>query len=268
LDPKLEAAEAYVLAMRTGEVPATRAAGQHLAKDVVLNLTAGQRRNTITGYDAVLDRVTGEWPNTPVMVKGFWSFARHAGDQVKVDATFPPMGAAPAEVHLTFSFDSAGKISVIDQETVAQSPAEATETIPDTARGLINGALKNNTPMSVAYVDEDGKPSLSLRGSVQVYSPTQLSIWLRNSGSGMARAIAKNPNVALLYRDSATRSTLAVQGVAHIETDTTIRDRVWDMIQDVEQKHESRESGCALIIDVTRMQGGTPRGGVRMQRSG
>jgi general stress protein 26 len=121
--------------------------------------------------------------------------------------------------------------------------------------------------MSVAYVDEDGKPSLSLRGSVQVYSPTQLSIWLRNSGSGMAKAIAKNPNVALLYRDSATRSTLMIQGVGHIETDPTIRDRVWNMIQDVEQKHETRESGCALIIDVTRMQGGTPRGGVRVQRS-
>ena len=39
------------------------------------------------------------------------------------------------------------------------------------------------------------------------------------------------------------------------------------MIQDVEQKHETHESGCALIIDVTKMQGGTPRGGVRMERS-
>lgn len=268
MDPKLEAAEAYVLAMRTGEVPATRAAAQHLAKDVVLNLTAGQRRNTISGYDAVVDRITGEWPNTPVFVKGFWSFARSEGNQVKVDATFPPMGAAPAAVHLTFSFDSTGKINVIDQETVPQAPAEVTDTIPDTARGLINGALRNNTPMSVAYIDENGKPSLSLRGSVQVYSPTQLSIWVRNSSSGMARAIAKNPNVALLYRDSATRSTLMVQGVGHIETDPAIRDHVWDMIQDVEQKHETRESGCALIIDVTRMQGGTPRGGVRMQRDG
>ena len=33
--------------------------------------------------------------------------------------------------------------------------------------------------MTVAYVDENGVPNLSLRGSVQVYSPTQLSIWLR-----------------------------------------------------------------------------------------
>jgi hypothetical protein len=83
----------------------------------------------------------------------------------------------------------------------------------------------------------------------------------------MAKALAKNPNVALLYRDSYSRSTLMVQGVAHVETDPEICDRVWNMIQDVEQKHETHESGCALIIDVTRMQGGTPRGGVRMQRN-
>jgi hypothetical protein len=48
--------------------------------------------------------------------------------------------------------------------------------------------------------------------------------------------------------------------------DKEICDRVWDMIQDVEQKHETRETGCALIIDVVSMQGGTPKGGVRVQR--
>jgi hypothetical protein len=267
LDKRLQAAEAYVLALRTGEVPATQAAGQHLAKDVVLNTVSGGRRATFSGYDEVLHRITGEWPNTPVFVKGFWSFARVDGDEVTVDATFAPMGAAPAAVHLSFGFNADGQINVVDQEIVPQPAAEVTDTIPDSARGLINGALRNNTPMSVAYVDEEGKPSLSLRGSVQVYSPTQLSIWMRNASGGMGKALAKNPNVALLYRDSNSRSTLSIQGVGHVETDPEICDRVWSMIQDVEQKHESRETGCALIIDVTRMQGGTPRGGVRMQRT-
>ena len=266
MDKRLQAAEAYVLALRTGEVPASRQAGTYLADDVVLNTGPANRRVSIKGHDQVLDRVTGEWPNTPVFVKGFWSAPRLEGDKARVDATFPAMGAAPAAVHLTFGFDDEGRINLVDQEIVGQPPAELTDTIPDTARGLINGALRNNTPMSVAYVDEDGKPNLSLRGSVQVYTPTQLSIWLRSTSGGMASAIAKNPNVALLYRDSNTRSTLVVQGVAHVETDPEVCARVWNMIQDVEQKHETHESGCALIIDVTRMQGGTPRGGVRMQR--
>jgi len=266
MDKKQLAADAYVLALRTGEPSATRNVSQYLARDVVLKTGPAGRQTTVSGFDDVLERVTGEWPNTPVFVKGFWSAARVEGEQAKVDATFPPMGAAPAEVHLTFGFADDGKINAIDQVIVPQPAAEATDTIPDTARGLINGALRNNTPMSVAYVDEDGKPSLSLRGSVQVYSPTQLSIWMRTTTGGMARAVAKNPNVALLYRDSATRSTLMVQGVAHLETDPEICARVWNMIQDVEQKHETHETGCALIIDVTKLQGGTPRGGVRMSR--
>ncbi len=269
MDKRLRAAEAYVLAMRTGEVPAVAAAGKHLAKDVVLTGATvwGRQGASVEGYDDVLYRITGEWPNTPVYVKGFWSEARLEGDKAKVDATFPAMGAAPAAVHLTFSFNADQQISKIDQEIVPQPRPEVTDTIPDSARGLINGALRNNTPMTVAYVGEDGKPNMSLRGSVQVYSPTQLSIWLRNKNTGMSQALAKNPNVGLLYRDSNTRSTMSIQGVAHVEMDPEICDRVWDMIQDVEQKHETRESGCALIIDVTKMQGGTPKGGVRVERS-
>jgi len=59
-----------------------------------------------------------------------------------------------------------------------------------------------------------------------------------------------------------------VQGVGHTGTDAAIRDRLRDMVQDVQQNHDTRESVCALIVSVTRMQGGTPRGGVRVQRSG
>src|SRR3569833_224689 len=113
--------------MRTGEVPAVAVASSHLAKDVKLN--AGGR--SFEGHDAVLDRVTGQWPNTPVYVRGYWSEPRLEGDKVKVDATFPPMGAAPEAMHLTFSFNGDQQISEINQETVPQPRPEQTDTIPD-----------------------------------------------------------------------------------------------------------------------------------------
>jgi hypothetical protein len=265
---RVRAAEAYVLALRTGEVPATDAAAKRIADDVKLTGATvwGRQGATVEGKKDIVYRITGEWPNTPVYVKGFWSDPKEEGDKVKVSASFPAMGAAPAAMNLTFSFNDKDQIKQIDQEIVPQARPEPTSTIPDSARGLINGALRNNTPMTVAYVDENGVPNLSLRGSVQVYSPTQLSIWLRNKEGGMPNALKKNPNVGLLYRDSYSRSTLVVQGRAHIEEDPEVCERVWDMIQDVEQKHETRESGCALIIDVVKLQGGTPKGGVRMER--
>jgi len=268
MNQRIRAAEAYVLALRTGEVPAVNVLSKHLASDVVLTGATvwGRQGATVEGHDDVLYRVTGVWPNTPVYVKGFWSEPKEEDGKVKVSATFPAMGAAPAAMNLTFSFNDRDQIKQIDQEIIPQPRPEPTDTIPDSARGLINAALANNTPMCVAYVDENGMPSLSLRGSVQVYSSTQLCIWVRNKEGGMAKAIAQNPNVGLLYRDSYSRSTLVVQGKGHIETDPEVCERVWDMIPDVEQKHETRESGCALIIDVVRMQGGTPKGGVRVQR--
>ena len=265
MNKRERAAEAYVQALRTGETPATAAAAAFLAKDVVLQ--GASRAGDITGYDDVLHRITGQWPNTPVYVKGYWSTPRSENGQVKVSVSFPGMGAAPEAVNLTFSFNDTDQINRVDQEIKPQARPEQTDTIPDTARGTINAALANDTPMSVAYVDEDGRPNLSLRGSVQVFSPTQLSIWLRNLEGGLPTAIKKKPNISLLYRDSATRSTLVVKGKAHIEMDKETCDRVWDLIPDVEQKHETHESGAALIIEVESLTGGTPRGGIRMMRS-
>lgn len=269
MNKRLEAAEAYVRAMRTGEFPAVEEAGKALAKDVKLTGATvwGKSGATVEGHDDVLYRITGVWPNTPVYVRGYWSGAYEDGDKVKVDATFPGMGAAPAEVHLTFHYNGNDEISQVDQQIVPQPRPEASDTIPANARGTINGALANNTPMCISYVDENGMPNMSMRGSVQVYSDTQLSIWVRNKEGGMVKALAKNPYIGLLYRDNATRSTLIVQGRGHVETDPEIVEKVWNGIQDVEQKHETREPGCALIIDVIKMQGGTPRGGVRVERS-
>ena len=70
----------------------------------------------------------------------------------------------------------------------------------------------------------------------------QLSIWLRNKEGGMVNALKVHPTIGLLYRDSNTRSTLSIQGNAYVEEDPEICARVWDNIQDVEQKHRVRRA--------------------------
>jgi len=268
MSKRIEAAEAYARSMRTGEFPAVEEAGKHMADDIKLNGATvwGRQGATVEGKEDVLYRITGVWPNTPVYRRGYWSFPKEDGDKVKVHATFPAMGAAPAALNLTFSFNGQDKIAVVDQEIVPQPRPEVLDYIPDHAKGVIDTALANDTPFCVAYVDEDGTPNLSMRGSVQTYSPTEVSIWVRNKAGGMVTAIAKNPNVSLLYRDNPTRSTLIIKGVARIDESPAVVEKVWNGIQDVEQKHETRESGCAMIIDVKSIGGGTPKGGVRVQR--
>ena len=93
MDNKLAAADAYVLALRTGEVPAVKQIGQYLASDVVLTTGSAARKATISGYDDVLNRVTGEWPNTPVFAKGFWAPARLDSDNAGSGRDLPRHGA-------------------------------------------------------------------------------------------------------------------------------------------------------------------------------
>jgi hypothetical protein len=259
---RTQAAEAYVKALRTGEPSATRLAGESLASDVVLK-TANDK---IVGRDNVLARITGQWPLTPVYVQGFFGAPVVDGDRVSVSAEFGPLGAAPTKLSLTFTFNAADQVTRIEQQAQMAPPLPVGEGLPDIVRGLINGALANGTPICVSYVDAQGQPVLSLRGSTQVYSPTQLCIWVRNAEGGLPSAVKSNPRVALLYRDSKTRTTLIIQGRAHVETDDGTRGRVFELAPEVEQNHDPARKGAAMIIDVTSLQGTTVRGPVRFAR--
>jgi general stress protein 26 len=258
---RIAAAKAYVDALSTGDKQAAAAAAKHLADDIAV--TVGPRE--FAGHDEALARITGVWPMTPVYCKTTWPEPQDAGDHVTVDADMAPVGAGPTEVHLKFWFNDADQINKVEQQNVIGQPLVETDKLPDFAAQRVNGALANDTPMVVSYVDEDGVPHQSLRGSVQVYSPTQLSIWVRTATTGIAVAVEKNPNVSLLYRDNGSRSTMIFTGKAHVDSDPGVRKAVFDDSPEVEQNHESWENGAAVIIDLGAVGGATPDGRIRMK---
>lgn len=260
MSSRTQAAEAYVKALRTGEASATQRASDYLAEDVVLAI--GQ--DEVSGHGNVLKRITGQWPLTSVFVHAGFSTPREENDQVKVDAEFPPMGAAPQKLSLTFSFNANDKIKRVEQQQQGVPAQPPSETLPAFVRGIINGALANGTPMVVAYTDENGQPVLSLRGSTQVYSDTQLCIWVRNADGGIVKTMAGNNRVSLLYRDSKLRTTLIVQGRGHVSSDPEVRERVFQLAPEVEQNHDPDRKGAALIIDITTLQGTSVRGMVKV----
>jgi hypothetical protein len=263
------AVEAYIKALRTGEASATALASSFLVPDVVLETTGahmwGNGPERFEGYDAVREMITGIGVMTGVYRTAPWSHPEAAGDgRLKVTADYG--GGLLASTSLVFSFDDADLIKHVQQVNESGKGAPPTDRIPAFVKGIVNSALANNTPMIVAYTDENGAPVLSLRGSTQVYSDTQLSIWVRHANGGMANSLKKNPNMALMYRDPPARTTLTFQGRGHFETDEAVRNRVFDLAPEVEQKHDPGRIGAALIIDIDRLTGNTPRGGVRMQR--
>jgi hypothetical protein len=267
MDRRTQAVEAYVKALRTGEASATERAATFLAPDVVLDTVGahmwGNGHEEFDGYDATVKMITGIGVMTGIYRTAAWSMPRPDGDHMGVTAEYG--GSLLSSTSLTFAFDAADRITRIEQVNVGGTPAQATDRIPDFVKGIINSALANNTPMIVAYTDENGAPVLSLRGSTQVYSDTQLSIWVRHANGGMANALRKNPRLALMYRDPPARATLTIVGEGHFDACEEVRRRVFDLAPEVEQKHDPGRIGAALIIDVERIQGATPRGGVRME---
>jgi len=262
------AAEAWVKALRTGEASATALASQFLARDIVLNTVGahmwGNGPEEFRGYDDFLNMITGIGVMTGVYRTGAWSDPVVEGDKVKMTADLG--GGLLASTTLTFSFNSDDQITHVDQVNVGGTPAPQTDTMPSFVKAIVNAALANGTPMIVAYTGEDNAPVLSFRGSTQAYSDTQLSIWVRHANGGMIKALARNPSMVLMYRDPPNRTTLTFQGRGHVETDEEVRNRVWELSPEVEQRHDLDRKGAALIIDLDRVTGSSPRGGVRMVR--
>jgi len=114
-----------------------------------------------------------------------------------------------------FHFDGDGLIKQVEQKPIERTTPLVTDIIPDFARTFVNNALANGTPMVIACTNPDGSPNLTLRGATQVFSDTQLSVWLRHAEGDTVKAIRNNPKMAALYRDSRTRATLIFHGTGH-----------------------------------------------------
>jgi len=139
--------------------------------------------------------------------------------------------------------------------------AEAAKVVlPEYVTSRLNRALVDGKPMVVGYVDEEGRPQLSLRGSTHVLGQSQLAIWVRHADGQLVRSIATNPNVSVLYRDSTERTTFVFSGRARVDNDEATRKEVFEGSPQPEQDHDPERHGVAVVIDLDRAVGGTVGG--------
>ena len=257
-DNRRAAVDTVVRSLRTGEQSAAMIAAKFLAPGIVMNANGTELKTR----DAVVERITGQWAFTPVLAQAEWSLPEDENQSVRVTAEFPGLGAAPSDYSLRFFFDDRDLVSRIEEKYSFKMTSEPVDSMPAHVRTAINRALANQTPIVLAYVDDQGAPSLSLRGSVQVYSPTQLCLWVRNANSGLIRSIRANRPLSLLYRNSPTRTTLIIRGRGNVIDDQDERRRVFDLSPEVEQRHDVSMTGAAVLIDVSTINGTSPKGPV------
>jgi hypothetical protein len=130
----------------------------------------------------------------------------------------------------------------------------------------INGAFVNGTPVVMAYVDADGRPHLSFRGTAQVLDSQRLAVWARNPEGGLPGAVGSNPNVSLMYRDGATRTSYVFAGRAAVDETDEIRTRVYDNSPEFERAMDPERKGKAVVIDVDSVRGRDAEGPFLMER--
>lgn len=250
-----------VRSLRTGELTAAEQLRPHLAGDV----TVTARNGYAAGVEGALRLLSGQHALTPTLRRGHWSLPRLDGDTGLVEAVCPDQGAAPERVALRVTFDREHRMAAVAYEMELWAAPVTTAAMPDHVRAAIDDALANNTPLVLAYTGADGAPRLSLRGSVQTAGPLLLTLWARKP-EGLVEAIATDPRVTLLYRNSPTRTTLTVTGRARVVTDDAERHRIYELCPEVEQLHDPGRTGVAVAIDVDRVQGTSPHGMVLVER--
>ncbi len=261
IDARVEAADAFVQALRTGTVSSATRAARFLADDVLFV----NGKQELRGVGQVRDDLQTKFPRQPTYERGHWSYPTPDGDDLVVTGRFPDLGSTPEQVTLRFSFNADGRIARAEHAT-AREAAQIVDTIPADVRSAVNNALANSTPMVLAYVNTAGEPIQTIRGSVQVYSPTQVCAWLRHADGDTVKSIRANPHVSFMYRDSRTRSTISFEGDAHFTETAEERERVYELAPETEQMHVPDRSGIGLILDVTRMLAFMPTGTFRMNR--
>ncbi|WP_338424950.1 hypothetical protein [Sphingopyxis kveilinensis] len=250
-------AEAVLAAIRTGEYSAARAAASYLGEQPIFRWNRGEAN----GREAVFERLVGQWALTPALGGGLWEMGEgDTANQIVIRGRFPGKGAVPENYRLTIDFDGEAKITTIAESFAFPKPPEAVPEMPAYVRRCIDHALIDQKPMTVGYALDDGRVSLSLRGTVQTRGGDTLILWLRNPTGGLAEAIRAGQPISFLYRDSASRTTLTAEAKGSIIEEPVARRAIFDRTPEVEQRHDPALSGAAAALKLVRLSGTTPDG--------
>ncbi len=145
------------------------------------------------------------------------------------------------------------------QQTPTPAPPPVRELkLTAALKELVNHALEHGRMISVAYVDLDGRPAISFRGSLQAYSDTQLAIWVRNPAGGILKAVAAgHVHIAALYGEVGAqgKAFITFRGRGRIDNSEAVRRAVYDNAPPGERGLDKEQKGVPLLIDLDSVDG-------------
>jgi hypothetical protein len=231
--------------------------------DDVMSVSALGRQ---TGKDAVIAGLENPMLR-PLLAKGDWSEPVEEGDALDLRCTLEP-GAMIAALVVRLVFADDDRVVGIEQSFVQAPPPDELPPIvlTDEMKTIINDALANGNPIVATYVDGDGRPKMSYRGTIHAHSDDQLAMWNRDREGGMQRALASNPNLCFYLRDVTNKATYFLYGRGRIDDDPQVREQVFANSPEREQNFDFSRRGVAIVVDLDRVEGSGPTGRFAMAR--
>ena len=117
---------------------------------------------------------------------------------------------------------------------------------------LIDNALSDKYPCIVGTSSSDGLPNVSYKGSVMVFSTTELAFWERTRKGGFTQ-LTDNPNIDVMYRNTELRKSWRYYGEVTIYDSGEIKDQVLEKTVQPELDRDPDRLGVAVIIKVTKI---------------
>lgn len=117
---------------------------------------------------------------------------------------------------------------------------------------LINNALADKVPCFLGTASRDGRPQISMKGSVIVYDDQTLAYWERARRSALEN-VSENPHVVVFYRNPDKRINLRFHGTATVYESGPIRDEVMSRTVKAEIDRDPERKGVAVLVRVDRI---------------
>ena len=119
-------------------------------------------------------------------------------------------------------------------------------------KSLVDNALSDKLPCILGTSSSDGHPNVSFKGSVMVFSLTELAFWERARKGGFSHLL-DNPNVVVMYWNTELRKSWRFYGEAKIYESGDIREEVMNKTVSAELDRDPDRLGAAIIIKVNRI---------------
>src|ERR687892_1128702 len=121
--------------------------------------------------------------------------------------------------------------------------------LTDEMRQLIDNAYAEGLTCVVGTASKEGRPQISLKGSVLVFDRETLAYWERSRRSTLEN-VAENPQVVIFYRNPGKRINWRFHGAAHVYESGAIRDNVMNRTIQAELDRDPARLGVAVLVKV------------------